>query len=206
MAIRQNSGDLNAMKSATAASLFHVASSAANDYHTHCPSGSDSWCLFKVDKANNTSSYKPGPGLPLDIIKVVKPIYQELCNESLLKKCTHGQTQNQNETFNGMIWHRVPKHTYVGQQTFETGVFDAVAHFNIGNLATLKIFKSLGIEPGSYTRLGCSALNKDRVENARRHNKATYKLRRRVIRGNRKRKADEIEGAEGKLYCPGIAK
>ena len=70
----------------------------------------------------------------------------------------------------------------------------------------MRIFKSLGIEPGSYTRLGCSALNKDRVENARRHNKATYKLRRRVIRGNRKRKADEIEGAEGKLYCPGIAK
>ena len=135
-----------------------------------------SLCLFKADKAN-TSSYKPGPGLPLDIFKDVKRIYQELCNESLLKKCTHGQTQNQNETFNGMIWHCVPKHTYVGRQTFETGVLDAVAHFNIGNLATLKIFKSLGIEPGSYTRLGCSALNKDRVEKGRRHNKATYKLR-----------------------------
>ena len=36
IAIRQNSGDLNAMKSATA-SLFHVASSSTNDYHTHCP-------------------------------------------------------------------------------------------------------------------------------------------------------------------------
>ena len=99
-----------------------------------------------------------------------------------------------------MIWHRVPKHTYVGRQTFETGVFDAVAHFNIGNLATLRIFKSLGIEPGSYTRLGCSALNKDRVENARRHNKATYKLRRQIIRGNRKRKAYEIEGVDEELY------
>ena len=32
MAIRQNSGDLNAMRSATDASLFHVASSATNDY------------------------------------------------------------------------------------------------------------------------------------------------------------------------------
>ena len=61
MAIRQNSGDLNAMKNATAASLFHVGSSATNDYHTHCPSGSDSWCLFKADKVNNTSTYKPGP-------------------------------------------------------------------------------------------------------------------------------------------------
>ena len=41
-----------------------------------------------------------------------------------------------------MIWHRVPKYTYVGQQTFEAGVYDAVAHFNIGNFATLRIFKS----------------------------------------------------------------
>ena len=56
MAIQQNSGDLNAMKSATAASPFHDASSATDDYHTRCPSGSDSWCLFKADKANNTSS------------------------------------------------------------------------------------------------------------------------------------------------------
>ena len=62
MSIRQNSGDLNAMKSAT------VASSATNDYHTHCPLASDRWCLFEADKANN-STYKPGPGLPLDIIK-----------------------------------------------------------------------------------------------------------------------------------------
>ena len=197
MAIQQNSGDLNAMKNATAASPFHDASSATDDYHTRCPSGSDSWCLFKADKANNTSSYKSGHAFGY---------YQELCSDSLLKKCTHGQIQNQNETFNGMIWHHVPKHTYVGRQTFETGVFNAVAHFNIGNLATLRIFKSLGIEPGIYTRLGCSASNKDRVENARCHNKATYKLRQQIICGNRKQKADEIEGVEGKLYCPGIAR
>ena len=94
MAIRQNNGDLNAMKSASSASLFHVASSDTNYYHTHGLSGSDSWCLFKADKANNTSTYKPGPGLPLDIIKVIKSIYQELCSESLLKKFTQGQTQN----------------------------------------------------------------------------------------------------------------
>ena len=93
IAIRQNTGDLNTKKSATATSVFYVASFATNDYHTHCPSVSDSWCLFKADKANNTSTYKPASGLHLDIIKVVKPIYQELCSESLLKKCTHGQTQ-----------------------------------------------------------------------------------------------------------------
>ena len=72
----------------------------------------------------------------------------------------------------------------------------------------------------TYSRLGCSVLNKDRVENTRCHDKATYKLRRRIIRhnkaahklrwqiihGNWNWKADEIEGVEGKLYCPGTAK
>ena len=93
----------------------------------------------------------------------------------------------------------MPKHAYVGRRTFDTSVFDAVAHFNIRNPGTLGIFRSLRIEPGTYTRLGCSALNKDKVENAIRHKKATFKLRQ-VIRGNQKRKADDIEGVEGKLY------
>ena len=28
------------------------------------PDGSDNWCRFKQDKANQTSNYFPGPGLP----------------------------------------------------------------------------------------------------------------------------------------------
>ena len=105
-----------------------------------------------------------------------------------------------------MVLHHVPKHTYVEPQTFEISVYDAVQHFNKEKLATSRIFKSLGMDPRTYTRLGCSALNKDRVENARRHNKINFKLRRQIIRSNHKRKADEIEGVEGKFYCPGIAK
>ena len=42
IAIRQNSCDLYAIKSATATSLFYVALFATNDYHTHCPSVSGS--------------------------------------------------------------------------------------------------------------------------------------------------------------------
>ena len=77
MAIQQNSSDLNGMKSDTSASLFHIASSPINDYHTHCPLGSDSWCYSKPIKQIILASIsKPEHGLPLDIIKVVKHIYQ----------------------------------------------------------------------------------------------------------------------------------
>ena len=52
--------------------------------------------LGLIDKASIASTCKSGPGLPLDIFKVLTPICQELCIESLSKKCTHGLTQNQN--------------------------------------------------------------------------------------------------------------
>ena len=60
-------------------------------------------------KINGTSTYKPGPGLPLDIVMKLKPIFAELSDESLLEKCLHGKTQNQNESFNSIIWDRIPK-------------------------------------------------------------------------------------------------
>ena len=52
----------------------------------------------KTDDANfikmeQMVQYKPGPGLPLDIMKL-KPIFAELSDESLLEKCLHGKTQD----------------------------------------------------------------------------------------------------------------
>lgn len=118
---------------------------------------------------SKSNKYKPGPGLPFDVIKHVKPIFGELTNENLMKKCTHGQTQNQNESFNAIIWKRVSKDEYVGRRVFEIGVNDAASHFNIGNIATIRTYKHLGMEPGTYTKLGCSLLNVSRVKNSIRH-------------------------------------
>ena len=109
IAIRSNSGDLEAMREEVRASLFHTASSERRNLHSLCPDGPDSLCSFKQDKAN-----KPGPGLPDDIIKLVKPIDERLGNDELLKKCLDGKTQNQNESLNGMIWKRLPKNVFVG--------------------------------------------------------------------------------------------
>ena len=73
-----------------------------------CPAGADSWCRFQQDRAKGTSLYKPGPGLPDEIIRLVKPIYERLSNDALLERCLDGKTQNQNESLNGMIWNRLP--------------------------------------------------------------------------------------------------
>ena len=96
IAIRSNVGDLNGMKKAIHASFFHCASSERRDLHTHGPTGPFSWCGFQCDR----NSFKHGPGLPDNVIAKVKPVFQRLSEDSLLEKCLHGQTQNQNEAVN----------------------------------------------------------------------------------------------------------
>ena len=55
------------------------------------------------DRADSTSTYKPGSGLPISIVLKLKPIFEELGHEDLLSKWLHGLTQNQNESFNAVI-------------------------------------------------------------------------------------------------------
>ena len=57
------------------------------------------WYKYIQTRADGTSKYKPKPGLPLDIVMKLKPIFEELIHESLLEKCLCGETQNQNESF-----------------------------------------------------------------------------------------------------------
>ena len=97
IAIRSNVGKLQSMKSAVFAALFHVASSAENVWHDHCPKGSSSWCGYQRDISDKTSLYKPGVELSKDAVKALKPIFLELSDDKLLKKCLHGKTQHANE-------------------------------------------------------------------------------------------------------------
>ena len=100
--------------------------------------------------------------MPVDVRKAILPIYHDLTKPELLVKCLHGKTQNANESFNGMIWNRVPKSTHVGLNILNLGVFDAITHFNYGSKATLDVLKQLNIEPGFYTTKISDILNKCR--------------------------------------------
>uniref|UniRef100_A0A1B6FKM2 Uncharacterized protein n=1 Tax=Cuerna arida TaxID=1464854 RepID=A0A1B6FKM2_9HEMI len=78
----------------------------------------------------------------------IKPIFRDLSNPELLKRCLHGGTQNQSESLNNMIWARLPKRTFVMLTTLELGVYDAVGVFNKGNIFKCEVFAKLGIVPG----------------------------------------------------------
>ena len=94
---------------------------------------------------NNTNLYKPGVRIAPDVIKEVKPIYADLTKEVDLSKCLHGLTQNANESFNAMIWERVPKSCYCGINKVKLAVYDAVGIFNYGCKAILDMLRLLNI-------------------------------------------------------------
>lgn len=203
IAIRSNIGNLENMKKAILATLFHCASSKGNEYHTYCPDGEESWCLYKSDKVKGTQKFKPGPGLPLTVIADVKPIFARLSQDTLLMKCLHGKTQNQNESFNKMIWDRVPKATYVGRDLFELGVYDAVGSFNMGASSSLEILKKVKIDPGKYTTAGCEKIDISRVYNSEYKAKETSKLARKKLRSKRRGHNDKLTEKEGPTYSAG---
>ena len=74
----------------------------------------------------------PGPGLLLDIVMKLKPIFSEHSDESLQKKCLHGETQNQNKSFNSIV-----------------------ANFSIGKKASVLIYEKMNLIPGKLTLQGC---------------------------------------------------
>ena len=125
------------MKKAIHASLFHVASSKETCWQQRCPDGIDSWCVYRSDRITGENTYRPGTGIPLNIIAHIKPIYKDRSNDRLLEKCLHRFTQNQNESFNGPIWNRLPKSTYVGSFQLQLRLYDAVVYFNCRNMTMI---------------------------------------------------------------------
>lgn len=115
----------------------------------------------------------------------------------------HGKTQNQNEALNGLVWQRVSKETYVGRDTLELGLYDAVAHFTMGCKSAIKLFESLDIDPSWNTIDGCTKQDQTRVNEAERKRTTEVKKRRKVLRGQKKRKDDKKKQAEDTMYAPG---
>ena len=197
--IHSNSGNLEGMKKAIHACLFHCASTEKRPLHSHCPEGPDSWCGYMADKANKTSNYKHGAGLPVEIGVQLKPTFNRLSDDVLLSRCLDGKTQNQNESLNGMIWEGLPKQRFIGSDLLQLGVHDAVAHFNIGCEASIQVLKNSGINPGKYCQAECSRNDNLRVKKADYKEQDKVRLRTKVLRGRKKKRGDQDAEKEGKL-------
>ena len=52
--------------------------------------------------------------IPKAVAVYIKPTFDKLKNEKILKGCIEGYSQNADERFNNVLWHICPKTTFVG--------------------------------------------------------------------------------------------
>lgn len=150
LAIRRNCESMMKMKNAIWATYYHYSSSDEFPQHDQCPVGAESWCTwqraFASDKlASYSHDYKP---LPSDVLTAIKLIYVDLSKEELLERCIGGFNQNNNESYNQVIWKMSPKIVPSGFKTVELAANIAACVFNKGSQAILEIYTALGIQNG----------------------------------------------------------
>ena len=206
IAIRQLKGKtVYELKKAIDAVSFHCSEASNLDTrHQICPRSSESWCKFQADKINNTSLHKNKPGLPSVIRDAIKPIFMDLSDDNLLKKCLQGQTQNNNESLNGVIWKRSPKYVFVGRSTLEMGVTSAVINFNDGRSGILKVMENLSMNLGENCIRYCNEKGNTGIKKMEKKSTPEVRHRRKQLRAERKGFADVAEQNEGVVYGAGL--
>ena len=138
-AIRAHPRDLEGMVKACWAVFYHSLSTDERPRHHCCPKGAESWCKYQRALALHQDVPPHTPTIPADLEQYVKPVFDSLCEEKLLKRCLLGATQNQNESLNNNIWARAPKTEYASRTTIEVAVAQAVIVFNSGSQALAPI-------------------------------------------------------------------
>ncbi|XP_062501523.1 uncharacterized protein LOC134178653 [Corticium candelabrum] len=179
--------------------LCHV---TTREQHQYCPEGEESWCGWQKDQAVGTSDYEE-KGLPHVFFDELKPTFDKLADEKLLARCKDGYTQNQNESFNGMIWNHVPKHKFYGYRTIKAAVNMTTAYFNDGAGSYASTMTAMGIPPNKISLIAMQKMDQDRIEHAERCKKEETKARRVELRRKKAKRADTEKRQEGTTYKAG---
>lgn len=187
LAIRRNPNDLEKMRKDVWAIFFHKASTDEMPQHSLCD---ESWCKYK-QCAKENKVYHHKNSLDKAVIEAIKPTFKHLSHPDLLKKCLHGRTQNVNESFNGVLWSRIPKINFVGVHTLKFGTLDAVVTFNEGNKGRLQVLEDIGIKVGKNCAKTFRAVDINRIQKSEIAAKEETKHARKRTRMIRKKLLDE---------------
>lgn len=203
-AIRNNVGDVDGMIRDINATFFHCVSNDTAPQHQFCPTGEDSWCKYNKAIAKNETPPRIKAKIPRDLARYVRPIFVRLSSRDLLTRCSLGATQNQNESFNKVVWSRASKTLFLSKPTVSFAVNLSVITFNEGmekGLPTL--LKKLGIEPGPRSMTFFKATDKMRLSKSDRKADNVAKRRRRTKARERVVEAERDAEREGPTYGAG---
>lgn len=206
LAIRRNFDSVERMRDAVWATFYHYSSTKDHPQHQLCPQGSTSWCEWQRANADASlgsyeQTYKP---LSADVLNAIRPIYQDLSNDALLKRCLGGYTQNANESFNNVIWRMAPKSTNSSATIIQIATFLAVGLFNEGSQSLLRVMRNMGITVGRNAAQFAASTDSRRCDQAdirAQHATREARMNRRL---SKNQKNDENVSQEDSQYGPGI--
>lgn len=208
LAIRRNINSLEGMRTAIWAQYFHMISTNEHPAHSLCPRTADSWCKYQKAKINGEEyDHRQHNHVKPIVMELIKPIFRNLTDRTLLAKCLHGKTQNPSESLNNVIWSRVPKTTFVMKETLKLGAYEAIACFNKGNIVKCEVLHKLGITPGVKCVEAMRDLDESRIKRAEKAISEVEKKCRQKLTAAKRRLEDTYEAQEdpdNPSYGPGM--
>ena len=152
--------------------------------HRFCPPGDDSWCGWQVEQAGGDTARDT---LPYAVFEVIKSIWLQLRDKSLLEKCVRGATQNRNDAWNGMLRGICPKTKFAGADVVKLCAVLTCLLFNNGLVSYLSVLEAMGMERGVFAASILAEQDRRRISAADRkatdRSKKPRKRRRRFRKG-----------------------
>lgn len=206
--LKDNAPDVTAMQRGVFASLLHSYSTDEEPRHVGCPTGTDSWCHYNRSKALEAAGEPPAfrphkPAFSKEIAREMVPLYNRLSQRDLLERCSRMKTQNNNESFNALVWKRCPKVEFASLKTVECAVALAVLEFNLGPRGIEEALLEMGIQPGSYQASYGERATKIKVAKAQVKALESSKMSHKKRKMEAVAKAQRDRAEEGVTYAPG---
>ncbi len=177
--------------------------------HHCCPEGPGSWCKFQKAKAMKVA---PLPHLsdndskrliPVRLAKHVKSIFERPCSRKLLARCVLWVTQNQNESFNNIMWNKCPKATFCSYLSVQVALNLAVLQFNRGAMSFVSIVERMKIPLDSRSIRYFREKDVFRINRAEKRQQAVEKKRMEAVKRRKAAAQRQSTASEGRTYQAG---
>lgn len=190
---------IKTMQNDIMAVLYHSCSIPEKERHQYCPLGNESWCQFKRTGSFENKDHHLDPVF----LNLLQPTFKRLSDESLLRRCLPGYSQNANESINSLVWQRAPKHKYHGPKRVEMAAMGAVLQFNEGASSKHLVMEKADIPYGDYSISGSAQKDKKRVHFSKWKASKKQKLVRKKLREGKHKAEEEKRMREGTTYSAG---
>ena len=206
--IKDNVDNIQHMKSAIYATLYHCTSTDKEPKHFKCPGGETSWCFFNRAIANGEPIPKHQDNMKTvissTVLQKIMCVYQRLATNELLERCSSGKTQNPNESLHSVVWAKCPKEVFISRKKLDIAITQGISEFNMGCEASQKVKDLISGVKTSPAALKLSfARDRQRIMDSIRKGSKSYQTRRKGLKFSKSKAEQTLKEAEGPTYGAG---